>query len=102
MPVPIVATAAKWHLEAWFFADAAGLRARLGRSLGAVDPSKPDEIQNPKHHLMQLLASVAYTSRVADSIARALSVAKIRENSPSFRRLEEAMRNGRVEPRASG
>ena len=42
---------AQWHLEAWFFADARNLRNYLGRDLGNVDASKPDEIQNPKEHL---------------------------------------------------
>ena len=42
---------AQWHLEAWYFGDAANLRGFLGGSLGSVDTSKPDEIQNPKLHL---------------------------------------------------
>ena len=35
---------AQWHLEAWYFGDAANLRCYLGRGLGSVDASKPDEI----------------------------------------------------------
>jgi hypothetical protein len=44
---------AQWHLEAWFFGDARGLKGYLGRAPGSVDTSKPDEIQNPKQHLKQ-------------------------------------------------
>lgn len=41
---------AQWHLEAWYFADADSLRGYLGRDLGHVDVSMPDELQNPKNH----------------------------------------------------
>lgn len=40
---------AQWHLEAWYFGDAEGLRRYLGgKALGNVDTSQPDEIHNPK------------------------------------------------------
>jgi len=39
---------AQWHLEAWYFADVAGLRSYLERAPGSVDASKPDEISKPK------------------------------------------------------
>jgi hypothetical protein len=92
LAVPMLVTAAKWHLEAWFFADAPGLRAFVGRDLGAVDASKPDDIDNPKLHLKNLLGRT-YTARVAGDIARALSVSGVRA-SPSYRRFEAALRNG--------
>ena len=60
---------AQWHLEAWYFGDAPNLRAYLGRSVGSVDTSKPDEIKNPKGHLKQLLGDRVYTARVSEGIA---------------------------------
>ncbi|HSN99871.1 MAG TPA: DUF4276 family protein [Candidatus Nanopelagicales bacterium] len=94
VPVPILIAAAKWHLEAWFFADAAGLRAHLGRDLGSIDPSRPDEIINPKLHLKQILAGTTYTARVAEEIARKLSPERARSRSPSFAHFEQCVRNG--------
>lgn len=93
LPVPVHVTAAKAHLEAWFFADAAGLRSCLGRSLGHVDASAPDEIDNPKNHLRNLLGE-PYTSRTAERIASALTPAVIRDRSRSFAKFEAAVRNG--------
>lgn len=52
---------ARWHLEAWYFADNLALREYLGRALGSVDASQPDEIRNPKLHLQKLLGERAYT-----------------------------------------
>ncbi len=89
---PILATAAKWHLEAWFFADSQALRAFLGRDLGAIDASAPDAIENPKRHLRHLLG-VPYTARVAAEISRALSPDHLRR-SESFRRFELTALNG--------
>lgn len=82
------------HLEAWFFADAKGLRKYLGRALGAVDSSKPDTIENPKLRLKHLLDSKLYTSLVSQEIAAVLDVATIEERSPSFRGFVAAVRNG--------
>jgi hypothetical protein len=63
----------QWHLEAWYFTDVAGLRAYLGRDPGNVDTSRPDEIQNPKLHLKQLLGDRAYTAVISEEIARQLN-----------------------------
>lgn len=92
IPVRVLVTAAKWHLEAWFFADQKGLRGCLGRDLGSVDASLPDAIRNPKHHLKQLLGR-PYVAGVAEEIASRLDVAEVRR-SPSFRAFEAAIRNG--------
>ncbi|WP_437586001.1 DUF4276 family protein [Sorangium sp. So ce1000] len=96
VPVPILTVAAKWHLEAWFFACAASLRDYLGRDLGNVDTSQPDEIVNPKRHLIHLLKEGSgdiYTARVSEEIAQRLSVQELLR-SPSFARFESAVRNG--------
>ena len=85
---------AQQHLEAWYFADALRLRDFLGRNLGAVDTSRPDEIHNPKLHLKQLLGDRVYTSRVSEEIARGLTPATIADRSPSFRAFSEAVENG--------
>lgn len=92
---PILATAAQWHLEAWFFGHAEALREFLGRDLGNVDASAPDSITNPKLHLRHLLGDV-YHSRLAGEIASRLSASVIRDRSPSFASFEEAVRNGSV------
>lgn len=44
LDVPILVAVAQWHLEAWFFAHAEALRSHLGRDLGHVDTSRPDDI----------------------------------------------------------
>ena len=85
---------AQQHLEAWYFADSNGLRTYLGRDLGNVDPSQPDEILNPKHHLKLLLGPRPYTSLVSRDIAATLDPAAIAQRSPSFRRFLAAVRNG--------
>jgi hypothetical protein len=85
---------AQWHLEAWYFADDAGLRSYLGQSLGSVDTSAPDQIQNPKHHLKNLLGNRAYTAVVSEEIAIALNGMKIAQRSPSFHAFLEAVLNG--------
>ena len=54
---------AQWHLEAWYFADATNLRGYLGRALGHVDTSRPDEMRNPKLHLKSLFSHRVYTAR---------------------------------------
>lgn len=87
-------TYAQRHLEAWFFADANGLRQYLGKSLGSIDASQPDLIENPKLHLKQLLANRLYTSEVAERISRVLDAATIAGRSPSFGRFVAAIRNG--------
>lgn len=85
---------AQRHLEAWYFADEQGLRGRLGRALGSVDASQPDEILNPKRHLSQLLGDKVYTARVAEEIAHALDPESIKSRSPSFAGFVEAAQNG--------
>lgn len=85
--------AVQWHLEAWFFAHAESLRSFLGKSLGAVDPSAPDAIINPKLHLKHLLDR-PYTSRTAGEIARRLTPEVIRSRSPSFAEFEASLKNG--------
>ena len=84
---------AQWHLEAWYFADAANLRGCLGRAPG-VDTSKPDEIPNPKHHLKQLLDDRIYTARISEEIAIRLDAPTIAERSPSFKGFLDAVMNG--------
>ena len=85
---------AQWHLEAWYFADAANLRGYLKRGLGSVDTSNPDKIQNPKLHLKQLLDPQVYTARVSEQIARALDAETIARISPSFKGFLQALLNG--------
>ena len=85
---------AQWHLEAWYFADASNLRDYLGRALGSVDTSKPDEIHNPKLHLKHLLRDRVYTARVSEEIASRLEVQAIAERSPSFKGFLDAVMNG--------
>ena len=86
---------AQWHLEAWYFADAMGLRGYFhGRTLGNVDTSKPDGIQNPKLHLKHLLGTRVYTARISEEIARGLDATTIAERSPSFKGFVEAVMNG--------
>jgi len=91
---------AQWHLEAWYFADISGLRAYLERAPGSVDPSKPDEIQNPKQHLKHLLGERAYTAVISEEIAKRLNAQTIAERSPSFHGFVEAVRNGQLTPPA--
>ena len=85
---------AQWHLEAWYFADVTNLRIYLNRDLGSVDTSNPDEIENPKLHLKQLLAPQLYTARVSEEISRALDAENIARRSSSFRGFLEAVLNG--------
>jgi hypothetical protein len=93
LPLTVKAAVAKWHLEAWFFADAESLRVSLdGRSLGTIS-SDPDAIPFPKQRLRNLL-NVPYTSRMAEHIASTLSPDAVRQRSPSFARFEAAVRNG--------
>ena len=85
---------AQQHLEAWYFADAQKLREFLGRELGQIDTSGPDEIRNPKLHLKHLLRGCMYTARVSEEIARTLDAGTIAGRSPSFKKFVDAMRNG--------
>lgn len=85
---------AQRHLEAWYFADANGLRRYLDRSIGNIDPSDPDALQNPKLHLRNLLGSRPYTSLVSQAIAAGLNAAIIAQHSPSFRGFVAALKNG--------
>ena len=92
---------AQWHLEAWYFADEANLRDCLGRTLGNVDTSKPDGIQNPKLHLKHLLGNRIYTARISEEIAIRLDAQTIAERSPSFRGFLNAVVNGSCRGSAS-
>ena len=85
---------AQRHLEAWYFADAKGLRRYLGRDLGDVDPSQPDALLNPKLHLRQLLGPRPYTSLVSGEIASTLDATAIAQRSASFRGFVAAVKNG--------
>lgn len=85
---------AQEHLEAWYFADAENLRRYLGRGLGQVDTSKPDEIRNPKLHLKRLLEERVYTARVSEEIARTLDADTVAGRSPSFSKFVGAVMNG--------
>ena len=88
---------AQQHLEAWYFADAANLRGWLGRDLGRVDTSRPDDIRNPKLHLKHLLGERSYTALVSEEIARMLDASAIAGRSPSFRNFVAAVLNGASE-----
>ena len=85
---------AQQHLEAWYFADAANLRDYLGHAPGDIDTSKPDEIQDPKNHLKNVLDDRVYTARISEEIARKLDPSTIAGRSPSFRGFLEAVKNG--------
>lgn len=98
IPAQLQFACAQWHLEAWYFADSTGLREHLNRDLGNVDASKPDEIQNPKLHLKNLLGERAYTAVISEEIARELKAETIGQRSPSFQGLLEAVRNGTPPP----
>ncbi len=88
---------AQWHLEAWFFSDSENLRAYLGRDLGSVDTSKPDDIENPKQHLKNLLDD-NYTRITSQDIARRLNPSRcpqpqlqpVYRGSPQRKRLKPA------------
>ena len=84
---------AQRHLEAWYFADGGNLRSYLKRDLGRIDDSRPDEIENPKPHLRNILDQV-YTARVSEEIASVLDAENISRRSPSFRGFLEALLNG--------
>ena len=85
---------AQQHLEAWYFADATNLRAYLGHAPGHVDTSTPDEIENPKNHLRNVLNDQFYTARISEEIADRLDPPTIAQRSPSFRGFLEAVKNG--------
>lgn len=85
---------AQWHLEAWYFADAANLRGYLHRDMGSINPNEPDQIQNPKQHLRQLLGDLTYTAQVSEEIAARLNPSTIAQHSSSFRIFLETIRNG--------
>ena len=82
------------HLEAWYFGDAINLRKFLGRALGNIDESKPDDIENPKRHLKNLLGRRVYTAQLSEEIAQALDTKVMSDRSPSFRGFREALANG--------
>ena len=88
---------AQQHLEAWYFADASNLKNYIQKSLGNIDASNPDKIQNPKSHLKNLLGSQMYTARVSEEIARQLDARTIAQRSPSFRVFLNAAMNGSSE-----
>ena len=82
------------HLEAWYFADGVNLRGYLKRDLGRVDDTRPDEIENPKLHLKNILDEQVYTARVSAEIARALAAETIARRSPSFKGFPDSLLNG--------
>jgi len=96
IPVPKLIATATRHLEAWFFGHGEALREFLGRDLGSVDSSRPDEMDNPKLHLMNLLQSISrvYTAPVAEQIAACLDQATIEGRSQSFARFVAKLKNG--------
>lgn len=86
---------AQRHLEAWYFADSQNLKEYLrGKAIRSVDASKPDEIQNPKQHLKNLLERSTYTALISEEIARTLDARTIAQRSPSFDGFLSAVRNG--------
>jgi hypothetical protein len=99
IPAPRFVAVAVRHLEAWFFGHAERLREFLNRDLGNVDTSRPDEMDNPKLHLMNLLQSRSrvYTARVAERIAELLDGQTIEIRSPSFASFIKQLRNGAPE-----
>ncbi len=96
IPAALQFAVAQWHLESWYFADAKALKGYLGRALGNVDTSKPDEIQNPKLHLKQLLGDRMYTAVVSEEIASGLDAQVIAGCSPSFQSFLDAVKNGKA------
>lgn len=100
IPAALQFAFAQWHLEAWFFGDVSNLRKNLGRDLGSIDASKPDEVNNPKHHLKQLLGESVYTAVISEKIARTTNPVIVEGRSPSFRAFVEAVRNGDSAPAA--
>lgn len=85
---------ARQHLEAWYFADSRNLENYLGRDLGKADSTRPDEIDNPKEHLKNLLGDRVYTAAVSERIARTSNAETIRAHSPSFAGFLDAATNG--------
>ena len=86
---------AQWHLEAWYFGDIEHLRNYLsGQAPGHVDTSQPDDIENPKLHLKNLLGERLYTALVSEEIAKQINSQVIAQRSPSFRGFLEAVQNG--------
>ncbi|MGV8039051.1 MAG: hypothetical protein AB2L07_02895 [Thermoanaerobaculaceae bacterium] len=97
IPVKVLVTAAKWHLEAWFFADGKALREYLGgRNLGSVDASHPDAIHNPKAHLKNLLGR-PYTAATAEEIAGRLDPGGA-PSKPELRRVRGRHQERRCTP----
>lgn len=96
IPAPRLVAVAVRHLEAWFFGHTEKLREFLNRDPGNVDTSRPDEIDNPKLHLTNLLQSRdrVYTARVAEEIAGLLDPHTIEGRSPSFAGFVNKLRNG--------
>ena len=93
--VPVLFAFAQQHLEAWFFADSRNLREYLsGRNLGSIDTSRPDEIDDPKRHLQNLLGDVIYTSQISGQIARSLHAPTVAGRSRSFDNFLSTVRNG--------
>src|SRR5438552_5098250 len=85
---------AQWHLEAWYFADVAGLRSYLERAPGSVDASKPDEISNPKTSPQASVRRSRLYAVISEEIAKKLNARTIAQRSPSFHRFLDAVRNG--------
>ena len=95
----VLFTYAQWHLEAWYFGDAKNLQIHLKENfnrddLGNVNLSNPDEIQNPKLHLKNLIHPSLYTARISEQIAKNLNAATIKQMSPSFGNFWDVAANG--------
>lgn len=64
--------------------------------------SKPDEIQNPKLHLKNLLGDRVYTVVISEEIAKRLNAQTIAQRSPSFQGFLDAGTNGNRATEVSG
>ena len=67
------------------FSDAENLKCFLGKTLGKIDTSRPDNFRNPKNYLKNLLGSRVYTARISERIANSLDGTNNAGRCPSFR-----------------
>lgn len=61
-----------------------------------MDTANPDEIENPKLHLKNVLGNRFYTAQTSEEIARTLDSRTIAQRSPSFEGFLEAVMNGNL------
>lgn len=64
------------------------------RVWAGVDCTKPDEIENSKLVLRNLLGEVQYTQQISGEIASRVAPAYAERTSPSFAAFRAAVRNG--------